>query len=182
MGDGKELLEKLGRNDLCPCGNGRRFKKCCMRGGGHDGANRHDYFQGLRDGMKKLLRRLAGFTAALMSACALAGHPAADVGDVTLPPRIHECETWTATVCGTWTLDGDHYAAVWEDGSRATIHIVTFTATRAMFVREDVTGKSAGMTAWYDGAVSENRVVRGRVTWRKDGGEWGNVWQAEWEE
>src|SRR5215467_4216094 len=25
----KELTEKLGRNDLCPCGSGRRFKKCC---------------------------------------------------------------------------------------------------------------------------------------------------------
>jgi uncharacterized protein YecA (UPF0149 family) len=25
----KELLEKLGRNDLCPCGSGKRFKKCC---------------------------------------------------------------------------------------------------------------------------------------------------------
>ena len=23
---GKELLEKLGRNDLCPCGSGRRFQ------------------------------------------------------------------------------------------------------------------------------------------------------------
>ncbi|MDP6968290.1 MAG: SEC-C metal-binding domain-containing protein [Gammaproteobacteria bacterium] len=20
---------KVGRNDLCPCGNGRKFKKCC---------------------------------------------------------------------------------------------------------------------------------------------------------
>jgi uncharacterized protein YecA (UPF0149 family) len=23
----KELMEKLGRNDLCPCGSGRRFQK-----------------------------------------------------------------------------------------------------------------------------------------------------------
>jgi uncharacterized protein YecA (UPF0149 family) len=29
----KELVEKLGRNDLCPCGSGKRFKKCCLRGG-----------------------------------------------------------------------------------------------------------------------------------------------------
>jgi uncharacterized protein YecA (UPF0149 family) len=29
----KELVEKLGRNDPCPCGSARRFKKCCMRGG-----------------------------------------------------------------------------------------------------------------------------------------------------
>lgn len=25
-GNGKELVEKLGRNDLCPCGSGRRFQ------------------------------------------------------------------------------------------------------------------------------------------------------------
>lgn len=25
LGNGKELQEKLGRNDLCPCGSGRLF-------------------------------------------------------------------------------------------------------------------------------------------------------------
>ena len=29
----KELTEKLGRNDLCPCGSGKRFKKCCLEKG-----------------------------------------------------------------------------------------------------------------------------------------------------
>jgi hypothetical protein len=29
----KELSEKLGWNDLCPCGSGRRFKRCCMKTG-----------------------------------------------------------------------------------------------------------------------------------------------------
>jgi uncharacterized protein YecA (UPF0149 family) len=29
----KELSEKLGRNDLCPCGSGKRFKKCCLNSG-----------------------------------------------------------------------------------------------------------------------------------------------------
>jgi hypothetical protein len=29
----KELTEKLGRNDLCPCGSGKRFKKCCRNTG-----------------------------------------------------------------------------------------------------------------------------------------------------
>ena len=23
-----ELVEKLGRNDLCPCGSGKKYKKC----------------------------------------------------------------------------------------------------------------------------------------------------------
>lgn len=29
----KLLEEKLGRNDPCPCGSGRRFKKCCLKSG-----------------------------------------------------------------------------------------------------------------------------------------------------
>src|SRR5207249_1607051 len=29
----KELAEKLGRNDLCPCGSAKRFKKCCLKAG-----------------------------------------------------------------------------------------------------------------------------------------------------
>jgi len=29
----KEFLEKLGRNDPCPCGSGLRFKRCCLRTG-----------------------------------------------------------------------------------------------------------------------------------------------------
>ncbi len=29
----KLLEEKLGRNDLCPCGSGQRFKRCCLDSG-----------------------------------------------------------------------------------------------------------------------------------------------------
>jgi uncharacterized protein YchJ len=29
----KEFVEKVGRNDLCPCGSGKRFKKCCRNTG-----------------------------------------------------------------------------------------------------------------------------------------------------
>jgi uncharacterized protein YecA (UPF0149 family) len=29
----KWLEEKLGRNDLCPCGSGLRFKRCCLKSG-----------------------------------------------------------------------------------------------------------------------------------------------------
>jgi uncharacterized protein YecA (UPF0149 family) len=24
------LRKKVGRNDLCPCGSGKKYKKCCM--------------------------------------------------------------------------------------------------------------------------------------------------------
>ncbi len=26
----KQKQEKIGRNDLCPCGSGKKYKKCCM--------------------------------------------------------------------------------------------------------------------------------------------------------
>ena len=42
----KELREKLGRNDPCPCGSGRRFKKCCLCSGRFDGSPRNYFFQG----------------------------------------------------------------------------------------------------------------------------------------
>jgi hypothetical protein len=29
----KVLQEKLGRNDLCPCGSGRLFRNCCLTTG-----------------------------------------------------------------------------------------------------------------------------------------------------
>ena len=29
----KELEEKVGRNDLCPCGSAKLFKKCCRNSG-----------------------------------------------------------------------------------------------------------------------------------------------------
>jgi uncharacterized protein YecA (UPF0149 family) len=29
----KLLEEKLGRNDVCPCGSGKRFKNCCLKKG-----------------------------------------------------------------------------------------------------------------------------------------------------
>jgi uncharacterized protein YecA (UPF0149 family) len=31
VGGEKLLEEKLGRNDLCPCGSQKRFKLCCLR-------------------------------------------------------------------------------------------------------------------------------------------------------
>ncbi|MFC2094432.1 SEC-C metal-binding domain-containing protein [Bacteroidota bacterium] len=40
----KELNEKLGRNDLCPCGSYKQFKKCCMKNGTYDGSLRAHYF------------------------------------------------------------------------------------------------------------------------------------------
>src|SRR5690349_7279462 len=32
-GDKELLLERHGRDDPCPCGSGRRFRRCCLRSG-----------------------------------------------------------------------------------------------------------------------------------------------------
>jgi hypothetical protein len=39
-----ELVEKLGRNDLCPCGSGRKFKALYLQSGRYDDAQRAYYF------------------------------------------------------------------------------------------------------------------------------------------
>ncbi|MGA3057523.1 MAG: SEC-C metal-binding domain-containing protein [Candidatus Limnocylindrales bacterium] len=38
----EKLPRKLGRNDLCPCGSGKRFQSCCLRSGDFDGRERDD--------------------------------------------------------------------------------------------------------------------------------------------
>src|SRR5277367_2830980 len=40
----KELLEKLGRNDLCPAALADAFKKCCLPSGKYDGSPRNYFF------------------------------------------------------------------------------------------------------------------------------------------
>jgi hypothetical protein len=42
----KELGEKIGRNDFCPCGSGKRSRRCCVKAA-FDGVNRDHYFQGM---------------------------------------------------------------------------------------------------------------------------------------
>ncbi|MFK8012909.1 MAG: SEC-C metal-binding domain-containing protein [Marinicellaceae bacterium] len=37
-------MERLGRNDPCPCGSDKLFKKCCMKTGRYDGSIRDHYF------------------------------------------------------------------------------------------------------------------------------------------
>ncbi|MDQ6630154.1 MAG: SEC-C metal-binding domain-containing protein [Verrucomicrobiota bacterium] len=44
MHGNKELYEKLGRNDLCPCGSQVSFKNCCMQSGNYDGSLRNYFF------------------------------------------------------------------------------------------------------------------------------------------
>jgi len=43
VGADKELIEKLGGNDPCPCGSGGGFRRCCRASGRFDDTNGHYY-------------------------------------------------------------------------------------------------------------------------------------------
>lgn len=97
-----------------------------------------------------------------------------------LPARILQCETNTATVCGTWTQIGGHYRAVWTQGSEANIEIERFDRDVVVFTRSDDVGPTPKMQARYVG-VREGRAVRdGHVTWTNEGLTYSGRWQAEW--
>jgi len=36
---------------------------------------------------------------------------------------LQECEMYTSKICGTWTLEGDHYIAKWDNGAVATLNV-----------------------------------------------------------
>jgi len=58
----KELEEKLGRNDRCPCGSGRRFWNCCLRQGRFDGSLRNYFFPRMSAGANVELRSICSDT------------------------------------------------------------------------------------------------------------------------
>lgn len=120
----------------------------------------------------------------LLAACALYPMPPAArmAPRIVLPLVIHECETNTATVCGTWTFDDEHehYRARWTQGSRARIVVLRFDGDSVRFSRYDDGGTSMGMRAEYRGAVKGNGVPHGVVTWTEHGSTWSGRWNATW--
>jgi hypothetical protein len=94
-----------------------------------------------------------------------------------------------ATFHGTWKWDGDHYAASWENGATAFIHVVQFNDEQAAFLRDhnensQVPGGATNLRANYVGVVHGHHID-GTVTWiwlgpfgptRQDSG----TWSADW--
>ena len=105
--------------------------------------------------------------------------PSGDAAD-GLPATLHECETHTAEVCGTWTRVGRDYHAQWEDGSEAVIRVVSVDGRTVAFHREDHSGKSLGMRADYSAELHDGRAATGTVTWHADGLTMSGRWNAEW--
>jgi SEC-C motif len=83
VGGCKELSEKLGRNDPCPCLSGRRFQELCMLSGELDGSDRHHFFQRLRrhlcfvvsDCQDELANAAIGSTYTVAAFCCLRSQP-----------------------------------------------------------------------------------------------------------
>ena len=54
----------------------------------------------------------------------------------TIPSSTQECETYTSEICGTWTLEGNHINAVWNNGARATLNVEQFDNNAVVIIRQ----------------------------------------------
>lgn len=104
-----------------------------------------------------------------------------DITDAGLPVIISEAEN---TYVATWTWTGSSYNAVWNEGSIATMTVVSFTPASVIINRVDTTGVSAGLTAVYNGQISGKSIVNASATWTWPGhagypatGTWVATWQ-----
>jgi hypothetical protein len=100
---------------------------------------------------------------------------------LALPPVINECETNNARICGTWTLSGGQYNAVWSQGTQAVITVVRFDADSVVFTRKDVAGPSVGITARYSAGQNLAGTIRNAlVRWTSGATTFGGTWDADW--
>jgi hypothetical protein len=97
-----------------------------------------------------------------------------------LPGSLQECETSTSKICGTWTLEGDHYNAKWEQGSIAAVKVESWGTSGVVLTRNDYGGASSGASARYEGQLSGNTIQHGVVTWTYKGSTWSGTWNANW--
>ena len=113
-----------------------------------------------------------------ITACTNAVSPNFD----SLPPIIHECETHTARVCGTWTRSNNsqNYSAVWAQNSTATIRAVRWTDDLVEFERSDTGGPTPNMKARYLAIRNGNAISFGQVRWINDGLTIFGTWDATW--
>jgi hypothetical protein len=94
-----------------------------------------------------------------------------------LPFSIQECETYGETACGTWTLNGDHFDARWDNGATATLTIERFDDNEVIFNRRD---NNQDFAARYVGRRLSGNKIEGTVTWTAGGRSWSGTWTANW--
>lgn len=97
----------------------------------------------------------------------------------SIPQSLRECETYTSEICGTWTLEGDHFNANWDNGATATIKVEQWDTTGVVLTRYDSTGSSAGLSARYEGQLNGSIIDNGVVTWTWNGNTWSGTWRVD---
>jgi hypothetical protein len=97
------------------------------------------------------------------------------------PKTLQECEMYTSKICGTWTLEGDHYIAKWDNGAVATLNVEYWGILDVVLSRYDSAGPSAGLSARYEGQIDGNTIRNGVVTWTLQGHTWKGTWKGTWE-
>jgi hypothetical protein len=98
----------------------------------------------------------------------------------SVPRSLDECETYTSEICGTWTMEGNHINAVWNNGATATLNVESWSPAGAVLTRYDSGGSSAGLSARYEGQITGNKIENGKVTWNWKGSTWSGTWKANW--
>lgn len=93
-----------------------------------------------------------------------------------LPRTLQECETSSATICGSWTLNGNFFEARWSNGATATLTIERFDGGAIIINRRD---RNVDFSARYVGRLSGNKI-EGTVTWSSGGRSWSGTWNASW--
>ena len=91
----------------------------------------------------------------------------------TIPPVLNECEgPW----CGTWTWDGAHYRAMWNQGSVAVLTVVRWDAQAIVITRVDPAGTTPGNMSTYTGTITGPNTASGGEQGVFQGSPWSLAW------
>ena len=104
--------------------------------------------------------------------------PSNENGTISVPDVIKECE---GGFCGTWTIEGNKFNAVWNNGAKATLTIAQFDNNKVIINRIDLAQSiSQNFYAEYTGKLSGNQILEGKVTYKQNGRTWNGTWTANW--
>ena len=96
------------------------------------------------------------------------------------PDVIKACETFQRQVCGTWTLQGNHFEVQWENGIKFKVTIEQFDKDRVALNGVIMTPQGEISVA-YSGRISGNKIEGGTVTEKNSYGQsLSGTWTASW--
>ena len=95
------------------------------------------------------------------------------------PDVIKACETFQQQICGTWTLQGNHFEAQWETGIKSRITIEQFDNNRVA-LNGVVATPQGDISVTYSGRINGNKIEGGTATRISHGQSWSGTWAASW--